>query len=170
TAALLERPSRIGATARNVERTVECELVLTWCESRPWARCGDLNRPYSKPIDDRVGEDRRGAGLAEHVQYQDKVIRTVRCRKRIHIRNVGGRLGERPRPGKVIGHDRIVLATDDRAHRLIGEKLAGTIKLLRWSTRKPASSASLRYVCHSGSDIMAARLHARSAASSNTHR
>src|SRR5262245_28260685 len=58
TVALLEWPPAIGPTARHVERAVKCELGLTWGEGRLWARCGDLNRPYSKPIDDRVGEDR----------------------------------------------------------------------------------------------------------------
>src|SRR5262249_30309674 len=168
--ALLAWPPGIAPTARDVERAVERELGLTWCKGRLGTHCSDRNRPYSKPIDDRVGEDGRGAGLAERVQYQDKVIWTVGRRERIHIRNVGGRLGERPGPGEVIGHGRTILVTDDRAHRLMGAKLAGTIKLLRWSTRKPASSASLRYVCHSGSAIMAARLRARSTASSNAHR
>src|SRR5262249_34818694 len=52
-ATLLEWSPGFAPTARNVERAVECELALTWREGRLWAPCGDLNRPYSKPIDDR---------------------------------------------------------------------------------------------------------------------
>src|SRR5262249_30994936 len=117
-ATLLEWSPGFAPTARNVERAVECELALTWREGRLWARCGDLNRPYSKPIDDRVGEDSRGAGLAEHVQYQDKVIWTVGRRERIHIRDIGGRLGERPGPREVGGHGRVILDESGPAFEL----------------------------------------------------
>src|SRR5215471_13940490 len=54
TVALLEWPPRIGPTARDVERAVKCEFALTWREGHVWTHSGDLNRPYSKSVDDRV--------------------------------------------------------------------------------------------------------------------
>src|SRR5262249_29177217 len=85
TVAPLQRPAGIGASVRDVERAVKCELGLTWCKGRVGTHRSDLNRSYAKPIDDCVGEDRRWAGLAEHIQYQDKVIWSVGRRKRVHI-------------------------------------------------------------------------------------
>ena len=55
--ALLERPPRIGPTARDVERAVKCELGSTRCKGRFGTHRSNLNRPYPKPIDDCVGED-----------------------------------------------------------------------------------------------------------------
>src|SRR5262249_51567217 len=102
TAAVLNRAHAAARVARNDEDAVEDDRACTWRECSLWAGCGDVDWSDPKPINDCIGEDCRGARFAEYVHDHDEMLRVVGRRKGKHVRNVGGRISERARSGKMV--------------------------------------------------------------------
>jgi hypothetical protein len=86
------------------EGEVERVLLLADRECRRGTGAGRCHRPDAEAVGDRVGEQHRGGGAGKRIEDEYDITGPVRAGKDIQIGNIGGRVAEDPRAGKVVSH------------------------------------------------------------------